>query len=276
MLFSRMIGGLGNQLFQAAAFLKYRSSNEKVIISFLGNIHIPKYNYCLNDIFEKPNWLFFDNSKNLSPLTKLIAQSSATLRFGSYLPLIGINDRNFFEKNFYFFNKKVLFLDGYFQNWQYEKINQLFSQLRLKPIILKKEDLKICNENVLIHIRGGDFLKLRHLNICNVDYYKKSINYFLSKGLNNYKVVCADQNYGKKIIKELKNNFVNLNISILNPKSISDDFNIIRSSKLAILGNSTFSWWASFLSSTKKEFLVPSNFSTKEKRILLPKETIIN
>ena len=42
MLFSRMVGGLGNQLFQTAAFLKYRSKKEKVIISFLGDIHIPK------------------------------------------------------------------------------------------------------------------------------------------------------------------------------------------------------------------------------------------
>ena len=174
-----MIGGLGNQLFQAAAFLKYRSSNEKVIISFLGNIHIPKYNYCLNDIFEKPNWLFFDNSKNLSPLTKLIAQSSATLRFGSYLPLIGINDRNFFKKDIYYRHKKVLFFDGYFQNWDYEELYQLFSQLKIKSVILKKEDLKTCNEDVLIHIRGGDFLNIKHLNICKFDYYKKSINYFL-------------------------------------------------------------------------------------------------
>ena len=78
------------------------------------------------------------------------------------------------------------------------------------------------------------------------------------------------------LIKELKNYFTNLQISISKSNSIKDDFNIIRSSKLAILGNSTFSWWASFLSISKKEFLVPSNFSTKEKRILLPNETIIN
>ena len=36
MLFSRMVGGLGNQLFQTAALLKYRRDKEKVIISFLG------------------------------------------------------------------------------------------------------------------------------------------------------------------------------------------------------------------------------------------------
>jgi len=275
MLFSRMIGGLGNQLFQAAAFLKYRSSNEKVIISFLGNIHIPKYNYCLNDIFEKPNWLFFDNSKNLSPLTKLIAQSSATLRFGSYLPLIGINDRNFFKKDIYYRHKKVLFFDGYFQNWDYEELYQLFSQLKIKSVILNKEDLKTCNEDVLIHIRGGDFLNIKHLNICKFDYYKKSINYFLSKGLNNFKVLTADHIYGQELIKKLKEYFSGLQISIIQSGSIKNDFNLVRSSKLAILSNSTFSWWASFLSNSKKEFLVPSNFSTKEKRIVLPNETII-
>ena len=70
------------------------------------------------------------------------------------------------------------------------------------------------------------------------------------------------------ILKDLK-------ISMLNSESIKNDFNIIRSSKFAILSNSTFSWWASFLSNSKKEFLVPSNFSIKEKRILLPNETII-
>ena len=32
-----MVGGLGNQLFQLAACLKYRDKGEKVIISFLGN-----------------------------------------------------------------------------------------------------------------------------------------------------------------------------------------------------------------------------------------------
>jgi len=276
MLFSRMIGGLGNQLFQAAAFLKYRQRNEKVIISFLGDIHVPKYSYCLNDIFEKPNWLFFDNSKNLNLLTKLVARSSATLRFGSYFPLIAINDRNFLRKNISYRNKKVLFLDGYFQNWEYKELNRLFSKLKIKPIILKKDDLKICNENVLIHIRGGDFLEIEHLNICKIDYYKKSINYFLSKGINNFKVISADQSYGQAIIKKLEKNFSGLQISIIQSGSIKNDFNLIRSSNLAILSNSTFSWWASFLSNSKKEFLVPSNFSTKEKRIPLPNETIIN
>ena len=49
-----MVGGLGNQLFQTAAFLKYRRKKEKVIISFLGDIHIPKRENCLNYIFEIP------------------------------------------------------------------------------------------------------------------------------------------------------------------------------------------------------------------------------
>ncbi len=63
MLFSRMVGGLGNQLFQTAACLKYRRPNEKVVVSFLGDIHIPKRENCLNYIFEIPEWLCFDNSK---------------------------------------------------------------------------------------------------------------------------------------------------------------------------------------------------------------------
>ena len=55
MLFSRIVGGLGNQLFQTAACLKYRNQKEKVIISFLGNIHVPKRINCLDSIFVRPN-----------------------------------------------------------------------------------------------------------------------------------------------------------------------------------------------------------------------------
>ena len=133
----------------------------------------------------------------------------------------------------------------------------------------------MCNQNVIIHIRGGDFISIEKLNICKVDYYKNSIKYALSNGLKNFIVISEDQKYSKEIIKELKKCFANLQISLLQSTSIEKDFNIIRSSKLAILSNSTFSWWASFLSKTKKEFLVPSNFSSNQKRIILPNETII-
>ena len=276
MLFSRMIGGLGNQLFQIAAVLKYRRNKEKVIISFLGDIHIPKRVNCLRSIFEIPDWLYFDNSRKLNLLIKLFARSSAGLRFGSYLPLVGINDRNFKHKDYYFLNQKLLFLDGYFnQNWTHSQLSSIFSILKLKPIKLNKEQLQLCNQNVVIHIRGGDFLSIKNLNICKLDYYKNSVKYALSKGLKTFIVICEDQRYGKEIIKELKKCFTNLQIKIVKSDTIKNDFNLIRSSPVAILSNSTFSWWASFLSNSKKEFLVPSNFSTKEKRILLPNETII-
>jgi len=271
-----MVGGLGNQLFQTAAFLKYRSKKEKVIISFLGDIHIPKRENCLNYIFEIPDWLYYDNSRKINLFTRFLARSSAGLRFGSYVPCIGVNDRNFYLKNSYFFNKKILFFDGYFiHNWKYEQINELFSQLKLRPIYLNREHIKICNENVIIHVRGGDFLKIKNLNICDNYYYKKAIEYALRKGFNTFKVISEDRQYGKEIIKEMKKYFIDLKISILKSNSIKNDFNIIRSSNLAILSNSTFSWWASFLSNSKKEFLVPSNFSLQEKRIILPNENVI-
>ena len=276
MLFSRMVGGLGNQLFQTAAFLKYRRDKEKVIVSFLGDIHIPKRENCLNYIFEIPKWLYLDKSSKLSLPTKTLARISAGLRFGSFFPLISINDRNFYLSKTNFKKKRILFLDGYFnQNWKYESLYELFSQLKLRKIILDKKNLKVCNEDVIIHIRGGDFLNIKNLNICKSDYYRKSIKYCLSKGLKTFTVISEDQKYGNIIINQMKSCFDDLKISLLKSNSIKDDFNIIRSSKLAILSNSTFSWWASFLSNSKIEFLVPSNFSSIEKRIILPNETLI-
>ena len=148
--------------------------------------------------------------------------------------------------------------------------------LKLKPIELNKECLQVCKNDVVIHLRGGDFLKIPNLNICNFEYYKKSISYAISKGYYSFKLISEDQIYGKAILKEIKKCFVGLKIQLLDSYSIKNDFNLIRSSKLAILSNSTFSWWASFLSTSKKEFIVPKNFSIKEERIILPNETIVN
>ena len=277
MLFSRIVGGLGNQLFQMAACLKYRKQKEKVIISFLGDIHVPKRVNCLNYIFERPNWLYFDNSPYLNLPTQFIAKTSASLRFGSYLPLISINDRNFSSINYRSSAKSVLFLDGYFnQKWSYLTLKKAFSQLKLRQIELDKVSLQTCKKDVVIHVRGGDFLTIPNLNICDLEYYKKSISYAISKGYYSFKLITEDQIYGKEILKEIKKSFIDLNIKMLNSDSIKNDFNLIRSSKLAILSNSTFSWWASFLSTSKKEFIVPKNFSIKEKRIILPNETILN
>ena len=277
MLFSRIVGGLGNQLFQTAACLKYRNPREKVIISFLGDIHVPKRINCLDYIFVRPNWLYFDNSHNLNLTTQIIAKTSASIRFGSYIPFISINDRNFSLRNNRSSVKKILFLDGYFnQNWTYNSLKDAFMPLKLKPIELNKECLQVCNNDVVIHLRGGDFLKITNLNICNFEYYKKSISYAISKGYYSFKLISEDQIYGKEILKEIKKCFVGLKIQLLDSYSIKNDFNLIRSSKLAILSNSTFSWWASFLSTSKKEFIVPKNFSIKEKRIILPNETIVN
>ena len=196
MLFSRMVGGLGNQLFQTAACLKYRKQKEKVIISFLGDIHIPKRMNCLESIFERPNWMYLDNSKSLNVATKLIAKTSSSLRFGSYLPLISINDRNFSSRLYRSFPKNILFLDGYFnQQWTYSTLKKAFSQLKLRQIELKKEHLQICNNEVVIHVRGGDFLTNPNLNTCNIEYYKRSINYSLSKGYYSFKLITEDQKY---------------------------------------------------------------------------------
>jgi len=277
MLFSRIVGGLGNQLFQTAACLKYRKQKEKVIISFLGDIHVPKRVNCLNYIFERPNWLYFDNSPYLNLPTQFIAKTSASLRFGSYLPLISINDRNFSSINYRSSAKSVLFLDGYFnQKWSYLTLKKAFRQLKLRQIELDKVSLQTCKKDVVIHVRGGDFLTIPNLNICDLEYYKKSISYAISKGYYSFKLITEDQIYGKEILKSIKKSFIDLNIKMLTSDSIKNDFNLIRSSKLAILSNSTFSWWASFLSTSKKEFIVPKNFSVKEKRIILPNETILN
>ena len=120
--------------------------------------------------------------------------------------------------------------------------------------------------------------KSHSLDFCKIDNKNYSCPSLSTYNLCENSLTFNGLNFEKgktNFIKEMKNSFLDLQISHLKSDSIKKDFNIIRSSKLAILSNSTFSWWASFLSKSKKEFLVPSNFSVQEKRIILPNETVI-
>ena len=142
MLFSRMVGGLGNQLFQTAAFLKYRRENERVIISFLGDIHIPRRENCLNYIFEMPKWIYLDGSSKLNLSTKLLACISARLRFGSFLPLISINDRNFYLSKAKFKKNKIINKLDLVSREEFEVLKKLVQKQEAAIKLLKKKKSK--------------------------------------------------------------------------------------------------------------------------------------
>lgn len=238
MIILRLYGGLGNQIFQiGAAILLAQSLNiDNITIddSSLNSYEAERQNDLKNffDFSLSPIDLKFSPN----PITKLRLPKLLPLKL-RYWPLIG--DRNF-QNALHSGLSPILLLDGYFQQClrqeDFEKINKLLSQMCT---------LKLSDDNsdqCVIHIRGGDFLRLGWDSVTSIDFYQTAIKYMLEKyHIKEFLVVTDDSDYALQVMSSL---------SILCPYRLCEgdilsDFRIIASIKKRIISNSTFALWAS-------------------------------
>ena len=135
---------------------------------------------------------------------------------------------------------------------------------------------QIADSNaVCLHIRRGDYLdpKWKDLNICNYEYYNKAINVMLRKVEKPVFYVFSNSHEDLEWIKgnyrftnEVNDNpleFVYVDLS--NPDY--EELRLMKSCKHFIISNSTFSWWAAYLSKNEhKIVLAPDrwNLSIKD------------
>ncbi|MCA6436733.1 MAG: alpha-1,2-fucosyltransferase [Bacteroidetes bacterium] len=163
---------------------------------------------------------------------------------------------------------EFIYLDGYWGDQKYFELNydrfkndfEINEELDLDNYSLKNE---IINKNSIgIHVRRGDYLLHKELfTILDKEYYEKAIEFVKSKVNNPVFYVFSDDRAGAK---ELLNNLlVNDKVIFVNNNNGSKDYldlELMRSCKHFIMANSTFSWWAAWLSSEDKLITYPTNW----------------
>ncbi|MCZ0860829.1 alpha-1,2-fucosyltransferase [Methanocorpusculum sp. MG] len=116
--------------------------------------------------------------------------------------------------------------------------------------------------SVCIHVRRGDYVQNKDVNdmvgVCGLMYYIKGISYISQNISNPIFFVFSDD------IEWAKNNLTFPSEPIFMPMSERgiDDLHLMSRCKHFIISNSTFSWWAAFLStaSPNKIVVAPSNW----------------
>lgn len=226
MIITALKGGLGNILFQIAAGWSLAKSIDT------------DFYYT----FEK--WHSFTNHKNEDFENTIL----------KYLTKRKIEPRlkPFYEENILFkelpkVDNQLLF--GYFQNIKYfideDEVRQLFH------VPIQKE----YNDHTFLHVRRGDYLKLRHMfHILERDYYERALDI-----LKPNKIILLTDS--EDLIKE--DPFFS-QFERSKKKGVLNDLSIMKSCKNAIIGNSTFSWWGAFLSNSH-EIIAPKNWFIDEK-----------
>lgn len=275
MLVAKLLGGLGNQMFQYACVrnlaIKNGTSFKLDLTSLLSRI--PRKEFTFRD-YELG---VFDLSPDFTALSKLAIRFNNLAFVLQYLinKLKFILSPNLFlvEKSPVLFEEIKInsssntFLSGQWSSEKYfieieDVIRRDFTfKQPLSDKNLKLSKIIELTESVSIHIRRGDYVTLGIDEICNLDYYKKSINYICTKIINpTFFIFSDDIDWVKKnLIVPGENFFINHNKGT----EAYMDMRLMSMCKHNIIANSSFSWWAAWLNGNKQKIVISPSVLSK-------------
>jgi hypothetical protein len=246
-----IIGGLGNHLFQIAMILFYsKKSNKKIV---LNNKEL------LPDRFNQIRKTFWDtlfkDKFDVVPETdynKMLFHTYYESHAHKYVELP-------FE-----YSNNILF-KGYFQSFKYidddirkQMIDLVYSNADLMYDAYEKyNNIKTkfgCEDDdmVSIHIRRTDFILLKDFhNNLTFDYYKDALKTANKKYITVFSddIEWCKQNINKDLYEYIDIHFVDIN-------NVEIEFILMSMFQHNIIANSTFSLWASFISTYQQPKII--------------------
>lgn len=258
----RLMGGLGNEMFQYALYKK---------LSLLGNECKIDDNWYTEQ--GKPNYLLdvFDLKYEKSTKEE---NESFSRRYSNNLTrikrVLAPNKLHFYysdkEKHFQeiVLTAKECYLDGY---WQSEKYFMGIADELRKDFKFKEELSEYQKEilaqiessnSVSVHVRRGDYLNYpEYQGICDEDYYKRALKYFEGKDVTFF-VFSNDYEYVKEKFKG--NNYVCVKTEKIHKGDVHGysnmDLLLMSKCKHNIIANSSYSWWGAWLNENKDKIVI--------------------
>lgn len=264
MIIVKLMGGLGNQMFQYAFGRALETNLQQKVFydkswfykDFANitprNFELEAFEISLNYI--DPTQLFFRNNKH--SWFKILKQ-----RLKGKIVCNKIYEQLFsFEEQI---TKSDIYLEGYWQNPKYfegirETILKDFSFSELKnPEDSRLQNNILNSESVAVHIRRGDYVNNPTTNqfhgTCSIEYYKKAVELIVSKVPNaKFFLFTDDPDFVKNNFGFLANAIV---VSDSNRSDI-DELNLMHLCKHFIIANSSFSWWGAWLSQNPEKIVI--------------------
>ncbi len=256
MVIIRLMGGLGNQMFQYALFESMRQKGKDVYIDLswydkniahngieLGRAFGIDLNAFQADINDCKKLGYISTSSISRLYQRLLGKSTFVEEYGSDVVI---------------YKKEILrmdnvYLSGYWQSYKY--FSDIYGQIKnVFSFNIENEntediinELK-CTDSVSVHIRRGDYLgKSLYSNICTHDYYKTAMRYMKNVIDNPKFFIFSDDGEwcrNDELFNDKDCKIVDLN---KDEKSYIDMY-FMSLCKNHILANSSFSWWGAYLS----------------------------
>ena len=279
----RLVGGLGNQMFQyaAARALALRTEAELDLdLSWFGTV--PEREFALLPFAinaSRNNKLNYQATK-----TDLLSRVKRRLGFSQ-----NVADFPVFSETSFRYDPRIeqvnapVFLDGYFQSEQYftsfqETIRDEFVvQTPPSSAAAQLLDQISATNSICAHIRRGDYVNNPDANAyhgaCSLDYYREGLT-FVTQGLPQpHCFVFSDD---PKWVHENFNPSVPMTIvDIHGVDEAHEDLRLMAACQHYVIANSSFSWWGAWLGSHRdKQIVAPLRWfqnSDNDTSDLIPK-----
>jgi hypothetical protein len=248
MVITKLQGGLANQIFQWS-YGKYLSEKYNTPLyldttSYLNQVGITKREFSLNK-FPNLKYQILPSDRNISNLSNEPEK----------IKLQTISDNfNFNELNYN--NDSHYYLNGYWQSEKYFKDieDNIRKELKIPKHVLDKfSKLPINENNVSIHIRRTDYVKLNDYHpVQSIEYYQKGLDIIAE--YDNIFVFSDDINW-------CKSNLQFDNMIFIEGFDDVEDLWLMSLCKHNIIANSSFSWWGAWLNNNpNKKVIAPDNW----------------
>lgn len=257
-------GGLGNQMFQFAFGLYLAKLNKTEValdLTFLLN-RTPRENFVFRD-FDLD---IFDSSYkilNSEEVSIFKSRKGILNKILKRIPFF-LTEKSFAYDNSNIVSYKSIYLDGYWQTEKYFKSieSDLKSVFKFKELTSQNElelAYQIKNtESVCINFRRGDFVHLKGSNethgVTSMDYYNEAL-FELSKQKQNLSlyIFSDDIDWCKENLKwDFPTFFVDHSYK---GEKFSSYLHLMTLCKNFIIPNSTFAWWAAWLSKSNNKIV---------------------
>lgn len=277
MIIVKLMGGLGNQMFQYAAAKRLavkRGTTLKLEISLyrteqkgLTFRHFELDHFNLKYTIAKRNDLFFivDGEGVKARVKRFIIPNKYRIKM--------------IRENLSKYDESILealdnvYLEGYWQSEKYFKdIEGIIRKEYLFKDPQKGENRKLAHmiastESVSLHIRRGDYISDIKTNeihgACDIDYYFRAITEIEKRTANPHFFVFSDD------IQWAKDNLmINHPVVFVDHNAGHDafeDMRLISQCMHNIIANSSFSWWGAWLNNNPEKIVVaPAKWNNKK------------
>jgi hypothetical protein len=261
----RLVGGLGNQMFQYAAGRRLsilHNTDLKLDTNQFQYYEGRSYSlqpFRIQGHLATPNEIAAVRGRDKRRWSRLAFEASQVLK-PYYRRSV------FREKSLYQYDSKILktqpdvYLEGYFQAQQY--FAAIEDVIRSEFTIEVAQDAQsrdlaeqiAATRSVSVHVRRGDYVSVPHIqrihNVCGLSYYRKCIGLMATQLADPHFFVFSDDPDWVRANLDaghLRLDFSATVVSHNGRKRAYEDLRLMSACKHNIIANSSFSWWGAWL-----------------------------